>query len=970
MRLHRSSSDTTAALSKAFSQLELSQAALAELQLALVAYVERHNKGDEGAQAKIQDELRKVYKVHLEASPSKLGPFMTTLKTLRPSLSHGDTAEWFASAVRSFLDQPFSKKNYVQDAHDFVVEAILYDQEAPDARQKAEVSMGLTKKVVEEYLRRMQALSIAEGASSLRTQNQAQQRLQTILIACGRKQPKDLFTILDRFFIQRDTRYYILQLLSAWLQQQQPHLDLVVQTPLVEHLLKCLMNDRSTLLVSVALRCLVMLLPHIPHTVSTQLPRLFLIYSRCLCWEKFSASSSQAQKDLVTDDRLRRGSDSESEPLYSIDPTWKVITSVPGVSESSAPELLSYFTYLYGLYPLNLMAYIRKPRKYLKNIEFDGADNFDLDQTVIRNRTEQFQRAHLLHPNFFNTTVEDELADNRWLKAEPAEVVTECLALYAGSQQLPTPGPPPSSKLPPLPTTQSSDRPTSPTAAFSIPGGWNAASQQPESQSTGRSKRASSISEAAGVTDERSEGDNNRTHVSGDAGFLQRELLLLRNELNFERYLKQQHSAAIGQLKRERIKAVTMEAETATLINANRSLQKKLADASKMNDKLQKETQARKVHTKQSEDQLTAKMRTLRSGLADQELLATNLKKANSDIEQLRQLLVESESKELKAREELEDKQKEIDTLKNKITELEAQIQESKENQKQSGEVLLENDNLRRDLEVVRAQISGNDQERERSKKVFQAKIADLESRLALAESGEAGQPAEVTELHNRLADAQTKQLSMKRAWTKINAELRDLKLRYEELLGSTGTESDGPAPSAPSRPLAHRYGYGHSDIYANGPSNLWQGPAVGHTYQQGDVHSIQRSYSPASQGLGMNGQSFPPNRPMRAEAFDLRQQNYSPLSRSEGTPVHPSPYIQPGWERSMLSGVSDSNSGGYPGGIPIAREGGQSAFSLDSDDTSLRSDDKSKIQPESKVRVYGRGEFSRQCMNKDMFAN
>ena len=908
----------------------------------MIAYVERHNKGDEGAQAKIQDELRKIYKVHLEASPSKLGPFMTTLKTLRPSLSHGDIVEWFASAVRSFLDQPFSKKNYVQDAQDFVVESILYDQEAPDASQKADVSMGMTKKVVEEFLRRTIALSAADGAPSLRTQNQAQQRLQAILIACGRKQPKDLFTVLDRFFIQRDTRYHILQLLSAWLQQQQPHLDLVVQTPLVEHILQCLMNDRSTLLVSVALQCFVMLLPHIPHTVSTQLPRLFLIYSRCLCWEKFSASSSQAQKDLVTDDRLRRGSDSESEPLYSIDPTWKVITSVPGVSESSAPELLSYFTYLYGLYPLNLMAYIRKPRKYLKNIEFDGADNFDLDQTVIRNRTEQFQRAHLLHPNFFNTTVEDELADNRWLKAEPAEVVTACLALYAGSQQLPTPGPPPSSKLPPLPTPHSGEAP------------------QPESPS--RSKRSSSISEAAGATDERHDIDHNRTQVSGDAGFLQRELLLLRNELNFEKYLKQQHSAAIGQLKRENIKAVTMEAETATLINANRSLQKKLNDATKMNEKLQKETQARKVHTKQSEDQLTAKMRNLRSGLADQELLATNLKKANSDIEQLRQLLVESESKELQAREELEDKQKEIDTLMTKIATLEEQMQDSREVQKQSGEALLENDKLRHDLEQARAQVVSRDQERERSKKVFQAKIADLEARLALAEVGEEGQPADVTELHNRLADAQTKQLSMKRAWTKANAELQDLKLRYEELLGSTETGLDGAAQ--PARPLAMPYNYSHNEGYAgNAQTNLWHGPAVGQTYQQSsDMHGMQqRGYSPASQGMGvgMNGQSFPPMRPMRAEAFDQRQQNYSPLSRSEGTPAHPSPYIQAGWERSMASGASDS--GSYPGGgMAMAREGSQSAFSLASDDTSLRSDGKPKpkIAPESKVRVYGRGTF------------
>ena len=116
---------------------------------------------------------------------------------------------------------------------------------------------------------------------------------------------------------------------------------------------------------------------------------------------------------------------------------------------------MTYFTYLYGLYPLNFVSYIRKPRRYLKNVDFPSSDAFDLDQTVIRSRTDQFRQMHLLHPNFYNMTVEEELIDPKWPKMDPADVVGECQALCVYNKPmfsaLASPTPPPTAKLPDVP---------------------------------------------------------------------------------------------------------------------------------------------------------------------------------------------------------------------------------------------------------------------------------------------------------------------------------------------------------------------------------------------------------------------------------------------------------------------------------------------------------------------------------------
>lgn len=780
-----------------------------------------------------------------------------------------------------------------------------------------------------------------------------------------------MFLAIDHYLLAPDTRFQALGLLAAFVEQQQAHLYLVVHTTLVEHLLKCLMNDTATVVVSAALRCLIMLLPHIPATVATQLPRLFLIYSRCICWEKFSASSTKEQRDLVTDERVRRASDSEGSDSgdEDFDPTWTTLHALPEMPESSAPELLHYFTYLYALYPLNFMSYIRKPRKYLKSVDFPGADGFDLDQAVIRSRTEQFQRVHLLHPSFFSTTVEDELTDNRWLKAEPSEVVAECHGLYAGHQTvLGSPGPPPVTRLPSIPAMSPLEsRSGAPSPARTIhsgaPGSEHDSPTLPpidEASAPQTPPRKDSSYTDGTLSDDPSRknakaGPSSAT-LSSDAAYLQRELMLLRNELNFERYLKQQHVAAIGQLKRNHVKAVTMEAETATLINANRALQKRLSDAIKFNEKMQKETQSRRMHTKQSEEQLTSKIRSLKADLAKQESIQHELIQAQKDCEQLRQLLVESEAREIATQEELEAKVQDAERLRHEIHDLHKQIRMHRDRELQFETAQAEQEMIKQDLESTKMMLKHRDKERERSNKAFRAKVSELEQRLETAEksapTSAVGDAMEAAPgLHAALADTRLKLSQMKRVYAQLLEDHTDLKIRYQELAGSV-TDFESPQsrvmrPRDPSVTPDYRNQDGGLQAYS--PPSARLAYPTDHSYEQADHYGLHRGYPPPTPSIS----SYTPSRPPRPDAYQQRLMTESPVSHMDGS-AYSSNHMQ---STATWAAMHSHLTPGYElGPAEMVRESSKSAFSVNSTDTRDSVEKRKKIKPQSEVRVYGRG--------------
>lgn len=414
---------------------------------------EQRGKSDETESDNANAELKQFRDRYVGENPRKLGLFAGVLSELWPAIPNSDAIwEWWVSSIKPVLGSSGYKRPALEDARAFVVGVTTADED-DSTPELSKISNRICNDLLKTYLAHSQSPS--EGKLSSASENaQIAQQVEDVLVTFGRKKPKSFFKAVDELVKSPSSRLQALSLLNSFLRHQTPHVYRVTETTLLEHLLQCLMNDTSSTALSMAMTSLIMLLPHIAVSLPPLLPRMFLVYSRLLCWERFSPLSSEEDRNTVTDDRVANELDDEGHDPGNVgtDPTWSKLEPEDGVIEATTPELLNYFTYLYGLFPLNLTSYIRKSRRYLKDHDLPGADAFDLDSEVIRRRSDQFRKVHLVHPNFFNLTIEDELTDNKWSKMEAADVVAECHALCVHrGKGLASPGPPPGGKLPDIP---------------------------------------------------------------------------------------------------------------------------------------------------------------------------------------------------------------------------------------------------------------------------------------------------------------------------------------------------------------------------------------------------------------------------------------------------------------------------------------------------------------------------------------
>lgn len=618
--------------------------------------------------------------------------------------------------------------------------------------------------------------------------------------------------------MKKDSRILTLSLLCEFIQQQPPHLHQLLQTPLFNNLLKCLQRDTSTRVISLAMTALVMFLPHMPSAAAQHLPALFNIYSRMLFWYR---------ERKATEPRPRADDDEKSEKEISLpeqDESWDKLSYLLESEDEQVPELLHYFTFLYGLYPINFMSYIRKPQRYLRHANFPGAYDLDIEPTEIRQRSEPFRRLHLLHPNFFLLTIESELTDNnRWQKSEAADVVAECMALFVPGEDAQglvhrskalakkvavdsdVPEQPlldeetvtpyqsrhtswrnttstavaspteirhsslhrkysqTSQSMPSIadsPSLQPSDRhdsPTIPPTMTASPSN-NQLSDMLNTQKSIRGSLYQSLTNESVASLALSNSPHDPHHVAAyldslgpqrspslrpttndpnlKVAYLHREIQLLRNDLNFERYLKQQHLSHIGQLRRNQIKEARVEAETQNLLNANRGLRSKLDEAKRANLQMKKESEKSKAHSRKWEADLSAKLHVLREEQKKWLLEKADLKKdleiAVDKAEKLKQLVVTSESRELAARQKtmsVEASLDELERLRNEVENLTFRIRKY---EARDLDVLRQEDAAAeafKRVTLLEMELRARDQQLARSKQAFEQELHEREEK-------------------------------------------------------------------------------------------------------------------------------------------------------------------------------------------------------------------------------------------------
>ncbi|KAG0259766.1 hypothetical protein BG011_002377 [Mortierella polycephala] len=315
--------------------------------------------------------------------------------------------------------------------------------------------------------------------------------LETILFAYGGNvgRVKDFFSCLYTYFVGARFRPEILGLLCQLIRRQ---------------------YDTSPLIVSLGLMTLIMLMPRIPAAVNDRLPDLFMILSRILCWprsrQQLMAVANQdgtnltgqtiksfdefeddgtghrtghAQRSISNNNSAANNKSSdvgwstdtaeyEDIPLYSHGIRWRRYGPItPGGSNEGAPDPTAIFSFLYGLFPCNLLKFLHAPRLYMSqalsptgspkqssgvpssatetggdsntrsvdggNIisSNDSNDNMvNIDEDLLKSRVQTLLKRHSLHPDLLTLTSEQELVNKaRWQKLEPMEIVALCVGL-------------------------------------------------------------------------------------------------------------------------------------------------------------------------------------------------------------------------------------------------------------------------------------------------------------------------------------------------------------------------------------------------------------------------------------------------------------------------------------------------------------------------------------------------------------
>ncbi|CAK4031426.1 tuberous sclerosis 1 homolog [Lecanosticta acicola] len=981
----RSIRDATKALHAHFAAPNVPPSLPAERRRTLQAFIDEYDDSvDEEDARRVNQELKHFWHKYVSGSPRKSGAFVGVLRELRPAIvEEDDILEWYEAVVKPCLTALDTEKTALDDACEFLAGVMIYDETADNAQERARTSARIYGDLLDVYLARTRGIT-PDHQFVAPENSQIAKQVETALIFFGRKMPRPLFHRLDDLIVRAATRLPGLTLLSSFLQVQAPHLYLVTHTPLVDDLLKCLMNDTSTTVLSVALTSLIMLLPHLPSSLKSRLPRLFLIYTRLLCWEKFSPLSTEAQKKLVTDDRI--SDDEYDRGDVGIDSKWEKCIPSDGILEPATPELMTYFTCLYGIYPLNFMSYIRKPRKYLKLLNFPGADDFDLAQAVIRSRSDQFRQAHILHPNFYNMTPEEELIDPKWPKLDPSDVVAECHGLAINAKpSLLSPGPPPTGKLPeipPLPPIPSSNNGSiSPAISqMSLRSGhsWRdtlstAVPADPESpilrpndeHGEGaprlRSRGSQATTKASPLLDEfplpGSGFHREKKEPLTNLEYLQQKLTALQTDLNFERWHKAQYSQHISQLMRKNVKDATVEAETLNLINANRALKKELEQARIAREATIKDSNLTRKQANNLETNMQERFNKMKK---EQEVWvndAEELKRLRAEMKHHRDLLSAAEARESNQKHELEIMRRDVDQMRR----LQSQLQEAQRKVREYELREFDYEHAKRELEIAQSEkdtlhlrLQRHEQDRERTKRVYTDRIAELEARMGSGgpyDRPSASPSNDTHALRQALADAQSRLAQLKKTHSRLLEKHMDLELEYQ----SIKSQLEGLQGSAyGTEGLARSGSVLRNSTITSGGISVNRGGVLESVYgidSEYDAAPEVAAYSRISTSdptprrydstRDLIANAVPPGSPQRSEAV---LHNGAGLTWKPASSAH-----------SVMSSRSGAGGGafGYNVTVPL-RADKRSISSGNSGERRER--EREKIAANSEVRVYGRG--------------
>ncbi|CAA7265382.1 unnamed protein product [Cyclocybe aegerita] len=549
------------------------------------------------------------------ASLHQTETFLAVLSRLSDVLPSTSVMSWFDLVLRPALREPKLPTQAVNHAKCLIVSTL---QKTNDAY--AEKVGDFRRRLLELYL--LDAFNEGSGDDVLEwaelTEEDRQRRtqwkhnLEDILVSFGNERPEEFLDEIDRHFATAAWRLQLVALLNVF--SCAPNFasatEILPKLPLMKSLLYSLFLDNSSTLCTLSLTFLIKLLPffavHARQDLKDMLPRLLAILARIMCWKERRASKVMAGEDF--DPAYARELERETNPVLKISPdiNWERLDMSFDATASLPPSSRPYFTILYYLYPSNVLKFLREPVRYLGDAEIPSPyvesweEAFDLNE--IHRRSENLAREHNCHPLLVRRDGIIELSEPEfWTKYTITRIVSEAhmldlrnLIVALQARYLQHTKPPATQNMADQDEPSPEDihspqfmRPidlTSGKAVISLQDMINTtialksnldveviqpSSQWPHSLFSTNSIPSSENNSPPALAS--LQEDENTTHVAQAISGLQREVLLLRNDLNFELWLSRENSERIGSLYQDRIVMRTAEAERQGLYNKLRN---------------------------------------------------------------------------------------------------------------------------------------------------------------------------------------------------------------------------------------------------------------------------------------------------------------------------------------------------------------------------------------------------------------
>ena len=271
---------------------------------------------------------------------------------------------------------------------------------------------------------------------------------------------------------------------------------------------------------------------------------------------------------------------------------------------------------------------------------------------------------------------------------------------------------------------------------------------------------------------------------------LQRQALLLQNDLTFERYQKQQHMAHIGDLRRRLVSEAASEAETQNLIMTNRGLKSRYEEAKKAEMQVRRESERGRTMAKNRENDIYNKLRSKREEVkkieGELESARSELEELQTENEKLRKFILDAEVRESKWQQHKQANEmhiKEVERLKMEVTRLSLVEREFQGQEQEMKSAVEAAEASKSRAESLKLELEAHQKEVQRLKREFHLRVASLQQQLSEAltsHNDTAGQRSpEVQKLltisREKEAELKRKYDLLSRKYTAVQSSLLDM---------------------------------------------------------------------------------------------------------------------------------------------------------------------------------------------------